>query len=137
VPVGQPRARVHAARLGVLRLARLGAHGTGLGGRLIGLSLEGLREQLGAEGAADLDGEFFEGVEGGAPRGAVGSVQVVEQVFGRGGQHGTQFGGDVYLGGVWCHREILSAVTVRTRCGLAQVTLGIDDTPCKQCRTPG
>jgi hypothetical protein len=51
---------------------------------LLGLSLEGLMEEFAAKGIAEFDHEFFEISEGGAPRWSLRSVEMVQQVFGRG-----------------------------------------------------
>ena len=104
--------------------------------RLAGLALEGLADEFGAELAADEDGQFFEAGKGGAPGWSFGAVEVGGQVFGRRSDHGAQFGRNVYLLGVFRHRQLLHSVARRAGGGLLRVTLRSTASPCKPCRTP-
>src|SRR5262245_63898284 len=91
LPVGQAGVGADAARLAGPLAERAGAAGAavqlGRGG-LCGLALEGLLQEFGAELAAEEGGQFFEGGEGGAPGRPLRAVEVVGQVFGRGGHDG-------------------------------------------------
>ena len=104
--------------------------------RLAGLALEGLADEFGAELAADEDCQFFEAGEGGAPGWSFVAVEVGGQVFGRRSDHGAQFGRNVYLLGVFRHRQLLHSVARRAGGGLLRVTLRSTASPCKPCRTP-
>ncbi len=63
---------------------------------MLGLSLKGLVEQFAAEGIAELDHEFFEIGEGGAPGWSLRSVEVMHQVFGGGQEDRAQISGNIY-----------------------------------------
>jgi len=70
---------------------------------LVGLTLQGLVEELRGERIGDLGGKFFQGSEGSAPSRPLGTPEMSGQVFGGGGDDGTQFGRDFYLLGGFCH----------------------------------
>lgn len=48
----------------------------------VGSSGEGLLDEFGRDGLAELAGDLFDGVEGGAVGGAIGSVEFLGQMFG-------------------------------------------------------
>ncbi len=75
---------------------------------MFGLALQGLVEQFTAEGIRELHHQFFQISKGGSPRRPLRPVEVMQQVFGRGLQDGTQVSRNLYLGGCLCHVELLS-----------------------------
>ena len=91
---------------------------------MLGLTAEGLLEDLGAQTASQFDGERFEVGKGRAPRQAIGPVEVVEQVFCRAFHDGTEVRRDGHGGGICCHLVFLSAVASRTNGGFDCPILG-------------
>jgi hypothetical protein len=108
----------------------------GLGQGLIGLALQGLMEQLRAQGAAQLHDQFLKLGEASAPRKPLGAVEVVQQVFGRRLQHRTQRGRNFYISSLYCHLELLSAVARQVDRGLACPILRASRPARKPCRAP-
>jgi hypothetical protein len=77
---------------------------------LAGLPLERLTEQFTAQAMAELHDEFLDLAEGRAPSGAIGAVEVVQQVFRCGLEDRSQVRWDLYSLGLFCHLELLSVV---------------------------
>jgi hypothetical protein len=93
VPGDVAAAGVKRAGIGRLLGDRLLASGTGsVGvGSLVaggGLPLETLGQQLFGQGFADGEGDILQLGESGSPRGTVGSVEAIDQVFGDAGDEG-------------------------------------------------
>ena len=103
---------------------------------MLGLALEGLVEQLAAEGVAELHHQLLQFGEGRAPGGPLRPVEVVQQVFRRGEQDRAQLGRDLYGTCLLGHVELLSAVALRRAGGLADPILGPPEPACKPCRAP-
>jgi hypothetical protein len=114
--IGSDGSRFGVAGLGGPATARAVLQGWGEG--LLGLALEGLLEQFGAEVVAESADELLEVGEGSAPGGPFGAVEVVEQVFGGALEHGTQVGGNLYRRYLLGHLELLSAVAWQGDSGL-------------------
>jgi hypothetical protein len=81
-----------------------------LGKGLLGLARQRLAEQLAAQAAAQLDDEFLDVAEAGAPRRPLGAPKVVQQVFRRRLQYRANVRGNFYRRTLFCHLEFLSAV---------------------------
>jgi hypothetical protein len=69
-------------RVGRFHGSAAGGTGQGLGRGLSGLSLEGLIEHLLGQHLTDLNGQFFEVAEVGAPDGSLRAVEFIDKVFG-------------------------------------------------------
>jgi len=101
------------AWLGFGRLGWSAATGAVLelgGRRFLCLPGQGLLQQFAAEGIAEEGHEVFELGKGRSPRWAIGSVEVMEQVFGGGVQDRPEGVRNFYGRSLFCHLEVLSAV---------------------------
>src|SRR5581483_2351383 len=139
VPVGGAPVGLAAAGFGVAVLggpAAAGAVAERFGDGLVGLALQGLLKQLGAQVVAELLDDLLHLGEAGAPGGPFGAVEVVEQVFRRRLQHRTQVGRDLYRRGLCCHLELLSVVARQLDGGLAYPIFGPTAAASESCRAP-
>jgi hypothetical protein len=100
------------------------------------MALQGLLEECGAQVVAELLDDLLHLGEAGAPGGALRAVEVVQQVFGRRLQHGTQVDRNLYRLDLFCHLELLSAVARRLDSGPAYPILQVPRSACKPCRAP-
>src|SRR6185437_10616821 len=69
--------------------------------------------------------------------GPLRAIEMVQQVFGRRLEHGTQAGGNIYSWCLFCHLELLSAVANQTDGGLACPILRATLPGSKSGRAPG
>jgi hypothetical protein len=112
------------------------ALGVGLLGQGLGLTAEAEGEHLFGQDFADFQEEVLDVGQAGAPRGAVGAVKLIDEIFGDALDIGSHlFGWRRALFGS-SHPWVLSALVSKRGSEFLSASVRTEQTFCKPCRAP-